>query len=195
MYRSSNSLMKNKIIYLTGFMGAGKSTIGPILANTIGWDSCDLDVLIEKKIGKKVRQIFEQEGESVFRKIETETLTELSIKSNLVVSLGGGTMADENNFAILKNSGTIIYLKASEDSFYKRLRYKRDRPSLALNETDDFTKEALVKRINSLMKDRIKYYEQADIVIDTDNSTIGRTVDKIVKLLKEKDKEGNSGNY
>lgn len=195
MYRSSNSLMKNKIIYLTGFMGAGKSTIGPILANTIGWDSCDLDVLIEKKIGKKVRQIFEQEGESVFRKIETETLTELSARTNLVVSLGGGTMADENNFAILKNSGTIIYLKASEDSFYKRLRYKRDRPSLALNETDDFTKEALVKRINSLMKDRIKYYEQADIVIDTDNSTIGRTVDKIVKLLKEKDKEGNSGNY
>lgn len=176
-------------------MGAGKSTIGPILANTIGWDSCDLDVLIEKKIGKKVRQIFEQEGESVFRKIETETLTELSARTNLVVSLGGGTMADENNFAILKNSGTIIYLKASEDSFYKRLRYKRDRPSLALNETDDFTKEALVKRINSLMKDRIKYYELADIVVDTDNSTIGRTVDKIVKLLKEKDKEGNSGNY
>lgn len=187
--------MKQKIIYLTGFMGAGKSTIGPILANTIGWDSCDLDVHIEKKIGKKVRQIFEQEGERFFRKIETETLMELSTRTNLVVSLGGGTMADENNLAILKNSGTIIYLKASDDSFYKRLRYKRDRPSLAVNETDDFTKETLIKRINNLMSDRIKYYEQAEIIIDTDNSTIGRTVDKIVKLLKVKDKEGNSDNH
>lgn len=180
--------MKNKIIYLAGFMGAGKSTIGPILANTIGWDSCDLDSLIEKKRGKKVRQIFEQDGEKFFRMIETEMLEELSAKSKLVVSLGGGTMANEKNLTILKNSGTIIYLKASADSFYKRLRYKRDRPSLGVNESEDFTKEKLVNRISDLMDDRVKYYEQADIIVETDNSTIGRTVDKIVKLLKQADK-------
>lgn len=180
--------MNNKIIYLAGFMGAGKSTIGPILANTIGWDFCDLDSLIEKKSGKKVRQIFEQDGEKFFRMIETEMLEELSAKSKLVVSLGGGTMANEKNLYILKNSGTIIYLKASADSFYKRLRYKRDRPSLGVNESEDFTKEKLVNRISDLMDDRVKYYEQADIIVETDNSTIGRTVDKIVKLLKQADK-------
>jgi len=164
-------------------MGAGKSTIGPILANTIGWDSCDLDILIEKKLGKKIRQIFEQDGEKYFRKIEAEMLLELSKKNNLVVSLGGGTMANENNLAILKESGTTIYLKASADSFYKRLRYKRDRPSLGVNESEDFTKDKLIGRINQLMDKRKKYYEQADIIIDTDNSSVGRTVDKIVKLL------------
>jgi shikimate kinase len=181
--------MHTKIIFLTGFMGAGKSTIGPILANTIGWDSCDLDLIIEKKIGKKVRQIFEQDGEKFFRKIETAILEELSRKNNLVVSLGGGTMSNEENLAILKNSGVIIYLKASTDSFYKRLRYKRDRPSLGINESEDFTKEKLVSRINNLMEDRVKYYEQANIIVNTDNSTVGQTVDKIVNLLKLTNKD------
>lgn len=170
-------------------MGAGKSTIGPILANTIGWDSSDLDVFIEKRVGKKVRQIFEEDGEECFRKIETEILQELSKKNNLVVSLGGGTMASETNLAILKKTGTTIYLKASADSFYKRLRYKRDRPSLRVNESEDFTKEKLVQRINNLMDDRLKYYEQADIIIETDHSSIGKTVDKIVRLLERTDRD------
>jgi len=184
--------MKNKIIYLAGFMGAGKSTIGPILANTIGWDSCDLDLLIEKQQSKKIKQIFEQEGEKFFRKIETEMLKAISTKSNLVVSLGGGTMASESNLAILKKSGTTIYLKASADSFYKRLKYKRDRPSLNVNESENFTKDKLVDRINDLMNKRKKFYEQADITVDTDNSSVGRTVDKIVKLLKKTNVEKNS---
>jgi shikimate kinase len=181
--------MKNKIIYLAGFMGAGKSTIGPILANTIGWDFYDLDLLIEEKTGKKVRQIFEEEGEDYFRKIESEMLLEVSQKANSVVSLGGGTMANEKNLAVLKNSGTTIYLKATTDSFYNRLRYKRDRPSLAVNESEDFTKEKLVNRINHLMSNREKFYEQADIIVDTDNFSVGKTVDKIVKLLKQTDVE------
>ena len=170
-------------------MGAGKSTIGPILANTIGWDSCDLDLLIEQKLDKKIRQIFEEDGEEYFRKIESDILLQLSKKNNLVVSLGGGTMANENNLAILKGSGTTIYLKASADSFYKRLRYKRDRPSLRVNESEDFTKDKLVDRINQLMEKREQFYDQADIIVDTNNSTVGGTVDKIVKLLKKEDAE------
>lgn len=177
--------MKNDIIYLAGFMGAGKSTIGPILANTIGWDFCDLDLLIESNVGKKVRQIFEQNGEDFFRKCESDMLLELSKKNKMVVSLGGGTMVSEKNFEILKNSGTIIYLKASTDSFYKRLKFKRDRPSLGVNEAEDFTKDKLVNRIDQLMTKRAKFYEQADIVVNTDNSSVGRTVDKIVKLLDD----------
>lgn len=166
-------------------MGAGKSTIGPILANTIGWDSCDLDLLVEKKVGKKVRQIFEQDGEKFFREAETKMLEELSTKTNLVVSLGGGAMANGNNLAILKKSGLTIYLKASTDSFYKRLIYKRDRPSLSINEAEDFNKEKFVNKINDLIIERTKFYEQADIVVDTDSSSVGKTVDKIVKLLKQ----------
>ncbi|NWF88647.1 MAG: shikimate kinase [Ignavibacteriaceae bacterium] len=175
--------MKNQIIYLAGFMGAGKSTIGPILANTIGWNFFDLDQLIEKKHNKKVRDIFEQEGESSFRKYESETLLELSNQNNLVVALGGGTMASDDNLKVLKKTGTTIYLKANTESFYKRLRYKRDRPNLGVNESDDFSKEKLTNRIDQLLAKRSQYYEQADIVIETDNYSVGKTVDKIVKLL------------
>jgi shikimate kinase len=175
----------HKIIYLTGFMGAGKSTIGPILANTIGWESCDLDVVIEKKTDKKVRQIFVEEGEKYFREIETEMLKELSTQLNLVVSLGGGTMASEKNLSILKSTGLTIYLKASPESFYKRLKHKRNRPSLGDPEAEDYNEYNLLNRINDLMGNRSEYYEQADIIVDTDNSTVGKTVDRIVKMLKK----------
>lgn len=170
-------------------MGAGKSTIGPILANTIGWNSCDLDLLIEEKLGKKVRQVFEEDGEEYFRNVETEILADVSAKSQLVVSLGGGTMASKRNLEILKKNGLTIYLKASTDSFYKRLRFKRDRPNLAVNESEEFSKDNLVSRINHLMNSREKFYEQADITINTDNSSVGKTVDKIVKLINQVDWE------
>ena len=85
-------------------MGAGKSTIGPILANTIGWDFFDLDSVIEKKVGKKVKMIFEQDGEEYFRRIESDTLVELSKNSKVVVSLGGGTMTSEMALSVLKSS-------------------------------------------------------------------------------------------
>ena len=107
--------MKNTI-YLTGFMGSGKSTIGPILANTLGWDFFDLDKLVENKTGKKIRDIFEQEGESYFRKIETDTLREISESKNVIISLGGGTIANKENIEIMKNTGKIIYLKVSLDT-------------------------------------------------------------------------------
>lgn len=81
--------MNKKVVYLTGFMGSGKSTIGPILANTLGWDFYDLDNLIENKTGMKIREIFEAYGEDHFRKLERQTLLEITDEVNIVVSLGG----------------------------------------------------------------------------------------------------------
>jgi len=175
--------MKN-IIFLTGFMGSGKSTVGPILANTLGWNFFDLDRVIEEKTGKKIREIFEQDGEEYFRKLETKTLKEVSANNNVIISLGGGTIASDENIKILKNTGTLVYLKMSEEAAYERLKHKRDRPSLK-NTSEDFSKERLMSTINELMKTRVKYYEQADFKIDTDKSTVGRTVDKIVKLISK----------
>ena len=76
--------MIKRIFYLAGFMASGKSTIGPILANTIGWDFYDLDKEVEKKEGGKIVRIFENEGKKYFRRIEAEILRNLSIKKNLV---------------------------------------------------------------------------------------------------------------
>ncbi len=174
--------MNDKIVYLTGFMGAGKSTVGPILANTLGWDYFDLDKVIEERLGKKIKQIFEDSGEPFFRQVESEVLKELSKNKNIIISLGGGTIVNNNNLKIIRDTGKIIYLKASVDSIYKRLAFKRDRPNLII-EGEEFSKEKLIQKINNLFLTREKFYNQADITINTDNVTIGVTVDKISKII------------
>ena len=175
--------MKKKIYYLTGFMAAGKSTIGPILANTLGWNFYDLDKEVEKEERLKVVEIFEQKGEDYFRKSETALLEKLSQDDESIISLGGGAIASDVNFRIIKSTGKIIYLKSSPEMAYKRLRFKRDRPAFVFEGEEVPSKEEFLERINKLLESRKKYYEQADFVIDTDNQTVGKTVDIIAKYI------------
>jgi shikimate kinase len=175
--------MTNKI-YLTGFMGSGKSTIGPILANTLGWDFFDLDIIIEQKEGKKISRIFEENGEEYFRNLETEILKDLAARENVIVALGGGTITNQDNIDFLKKIGMIIYIKISAESAYKRLRFKRDRPILSRNGTVNLSKTEFIGKIAQLLSARNRYYEQADIIIETDNLPIGVTIDKIAKAIK-----------
>jgi len=184
--------LKNKknIIYLTGFMGAGKSTIGPILANTFGWDYYDLDKVIEKKIGKKIKEIFKDDGEKYFRDAERDILKELSKGKNLIISLGGGTIANPANLQTLKYTGDIVYLKVSPEEIFKRVAFKKDRPLLNPND-EKVSGEVLMEKILRLYNERKKFYEQADIIIDTDNTSVGQTVDEISKLIYKLQKPEN----
>lgn len=175
--------MASHRIYLTGFMGAGKSTVGPILANTLGWEFYDLDRVIEKNQNKKIKEIFEAEGEDYFRKLEMSMIMELSKIDNAVISLGGGTIRNEEILNLLKSTGKLIYLKTSPEASYKRLRYKRDRPNLINEQEDEPSKDELLDKINNLLETRSKYYEQADFTINTDSFSVGKTIDKIVKLI------------
>ncbi|MDF1612742.1 shikimate kinase [Stygiobacter electus] len=170
-------------IYLTGFMTSGKSTIGPILANVLGYDFYDLDKEIEESEKLSVVEIFEKYGEKYFREAESKILNELSKKDNLVISLGGGTIVNQKNFDMMKNSGTIIYLKVSPNTLYKRLKHKTDRPifkDLVLNNKNE---AEFIKRISELMEKRKQYYEMADIIIDTELTSFGKTVDRIAKKI------------
>ena len=175
--------MKKKTYYLTGFMAAGKSTIRPILANTLGWDFYDLDKEVEKKEGMKIVDLFNKKGEDYFRKSETEILTQLSSKNEVIISLGGGAIASEENFNIIKSTGKIIYLKFSAEMAYKRLRFKGDRPAFIFEGEELLTKEQFIERINELFNSRKKYYEQCDFTVDTDSQSVGKTVDKIAKFI------------
>lgn len=175
--------MKKKIYYLTGFMAAGKSTIGPILANTLGWNFFDLDKEVENQEGMKVVEIFNKKGENYFRKVETELLKGFSEKDESIISLGGGAIASEENFNIIKSSGKIIYLKSSPEMAYKRLRFKRDRPAFIFEGEEVPTQEEFLLRINKLLDARKGYYEQADFIIDNDNQAVGKTVDIIAKYI------------
>jgi shikimate kinase len=174
-----------KIIYLTGFMTSGKSTIGPILANVLGWEFNDLDRVIEERENKSVVEIFEQNGEEYFRDLEHDLLSQFSKMDKLILSLGGGSIAYDRNLKILKNSGKIVYLKSSPEMIYQRIKNKIDRPifrDLVLSHTakpKDF-----VDRIDKYLSKREPYYLEADIHIDTDKTSIGVTVDKLAKTLK-----------
>lgn len=183
--------MSDKRIFLTGFMTSGKSTIGPILANVLGLDFYDLDKEIEKEEKLSVVEIFESKGEQYFRDIESKILRELSKRNNIIISLGGGTITNTDNYELMKRSGKVVYLKVSPSNLYKRLKNKTDRPifkDLVLNEKPQ---EDFIQRIKELLEKRSVYYEKADLIINTDISPIGITVDKIAKkilgLFHEKD--------
>lgn len=166
-------------------MASGKSTIGPILANTLGWNFLDLDKLVEKEAGKSIKKIFEEEGEEYFRKLETQTLRKTNDLENYIIALGGGTIVSDINLEIIKSSGYLIYLESSPEETYKRLRFKRDRPALLFNGEEEPSKIEFLEKINSLLQMRINYYNQADIKINTDNCTVGKTVDRISHIIRK----------
>jgi shikimate kinase len=170
-------------IYLTGFMGSGKSTIGPILANTIGYDFVDVDRMIEQRAGKSVNAIFKEDGEQRFRELERALLVDLSAKSHLVISLGGGTIADSANFQMISTSGIVVYLRATPEQIFKRMQRKTDRPILTDVNGDRLGEDELRARIHELYVKREPYYARADITIPTDERKVGITVDFIVKHL------------
>ncbi len=185
-------MSKNDIIFLTGFMTSGKSTIGKILANVLGWNFYDLDKEIEQRAGKKITEIFEEEGEEKFRSLENKILKEITRGQKLVIALGGGAIANEKNLKICKEQGTIIYLKVEQKELLRRLRKKVDRPlfrNLVLNEASD---EEMLAKIKSLLEEREKYYNQADIVFPTDDSPVGKTVDDLAKTIRRYFRESKS---
>ena len=175
--------MMGNIFYLSGFMASGKSTIGPIVANTLAWDFIDLDIEIEKKENKKITKIFSDDGEDYFRKRETEILREIAVRDKLIIALGGGTLIKSENRNIIKSTGKLIFLKTSSQVAYNRLKYKKDRPVLLKND-EEIDPETYKDRIKSLMEKRKDIYSIADYTFNTDDDSVGETVDNIVKVIR-----------
>jgi shikimate kinase len=174
---------RNHRIYLTGFMGSGKSTIGPILANTLGYDFVDVDKAIEEQTGQTVKELFQSMGEEYFRVLERDLIRKLLLSDDLVISLGGGTIADTVNFPVIRQSGVLVYLKTDPEQLLKRLHHKTDRPVLVDVAGDRLSEDALRLRIQELYSRREQFYNQADIIITTDEQKVGITVDQIVRRL------------
>jgi len=180
-----NEMHKNRI-YLTGFMGSGKSTIGPILANVLGWNFSDLDKLIEKDLGDSVTNIFAAHGELYFREKERELLHQSTTEENIVLSLGGGTLTTKQNLEIIKKTGISIYLKSSPEEIFRRLKYKVDRPLLKSENGEPLSVFETKNKISELLHKREPTYLQADIVYQVDNISVGKTVDDLIKLIERK---------
>jgi shikimate kinase len=174
---------RNRRIYLTGFMGSGKSTIGPILANVLGYEFVDLDDAVAAREGKTVREIFRDHGESYFRRKECETIAELSLRDRLIVSLGGGTLADQESLAIVTSTGILVYLKVPVEEIVRRLRNKTDRPMVLGPDGERLNEEELRQRILHLLAQREPFYAHADLTILADQTRLGLTVDRLVREL------------
>ena len=168
--------MSERNIYLVGFMGTGKTTVGKILAKKLKKEFVEMDEEIEKKEGRKIVDIFRLFGESYFRKVEKKVLKEIASCSNLVVSCGGGVVVDEENLKILKKTGIIICLKAIPSVIYERTKKTKERP--LLNVPDP------LKKIKELLAKRAPFYAKADYFVNTSTLTPEEVSEEIIKILK-----------
>jgi shikimate kinase len=170
------SLAPEASIVLIGLMGAGKTTIGASLAKRLGKSFVDVDHELEARTGVSVATIFEVEGEAHFRDRETATLRELSTKSNMVLSTGGGAVLRPENRDILRAIGTVIYLHAPPEISYQRLRRSRDRPLLKTGDP--------LQRLQTLYGERDALYrETAHHIIESDREHCSQVVQAVVERL------------
>ena len=170
-------------IFLTGFMGSGKSTVGPILANSIGYSFVDLDRLIEQRNDKSVKRIFQEDGEQFFRGEELAVLEELATKDKMVVALGGGTLAEPEAFQSVNRSGILVYLKVPPEELLKRLQHKTDRPLLMDAEREPVAGGSPARADDGALHQQGTLYERADVIVLADEQRLGLTVDHLVRML------------
>jgi shikimate kinase len=147
-------------IYLMGFMGCGKTKIGTLLAREMGYPYIDTDVCIAEESGMSINAIFETEGESGFRAREKSLIERISRLERHVVSLGGGTVVDQDNWRILSESGTTIALSYPPEIIAARLEKKKDRPLL-----NAYSGHDRIGRIAALMAVRTPCYQKADLML------------------------------
>lgn len=163
-------------IFLIGYMGSGKSTVGKKLARKLKLDFFDLDELIEKKAGKKIPDIFRDLGENTFRHIEKETLAEILLTDNYVLSTGGGTPCFFNNMELMIENGITLYLRMEAGMLAHRLLHsKTERPLVAGK-----SKEGLLAFISQNLTEREAFYSQAKFVVNGAELRI----EDVVKLIE-----------
>lgn len=169
--------MLKKNIFLTGFMGSGKTSLGKILSGMLDVDVFDTDELITRLQGMSVAEIFSSYGESFFRDRESEVLELLGQKApgTCVVSTGGGAVLREKNRAAIKKSGLVVYLDISAEEAYCRLKETEGRPLLKA--------ENPLERIEQLLKERTPFYLQADICIDVNGKALQEIAAELVAKL------------
>lgn len=163
-------------IVLCGFMGCGKTTVGRLLAQSLGYTFVDMDDYIEEKAGMRVSEIFAAQGEAAFRRMETEACRELSAESGLVIAAGGGALVQPGNPEILAAGGVIVLIEVSPETVARRLKDDHTRPLLAVPD-----KEAAIRE---LMEKRLPIYRKAASVIVDGNRPAGAVAGEIRNACK-----------
>ena len=173
------SLLKGSLqgltVYLVGMMGVGKTTVGELLAQELGYQFFDTDTLITQVSKKSISDIFAEEGEEVFRSIESRVLGEISSYTRLVVATGGGIVMARQNWSYLQQ-GLVIWLDAPTSLLMERLQSDRTRPLLQTPNPE--------QRLQEIFQQRQVMYAQADLKVSlTDAQTPDIITAKIVELI------------
>lgn len=164
-------------IFLVGMMGAGKTTVGRLLARRLGKTFYDCDYEIERATGVKVAVIFEIEGEAGFRMREAKTLAELVRLKDIVLATGGGAVLAAENRRLLSGNGVVVYLRAAAADLWSRTRHDKNRP--LLKSADPLSK------LQQLYDERDPFYvEVADIIVDTGDQSLGSLAHKLEHQLQ-----------
>ncbi|MCH8306129.1 MAG: 3-dehydroquinate synthase [Candidatus Marinimicrobia bacterium] len=166
-------------IYIVGFMGAGKSVVGKLLAEKLERKYYDTDSLIEKAADKTISELFEESGEEQFRSVESSVLKKVSLEKNAVISCGGGLLLQEENRKIMSETGTIIFLDTSPETLLTRLIKSNDnRPLLkGLSDTEKLDK------IKEMLTDRLPHYRSSDYSVNSDDKSIEDVVNAVIKVF------------
>ena len=163
-------------IVLVGFMGSGKSTVARVLQQRIGYELVDMDQIIEDRAGKPISRIFEEDGEDVFRGMESGLLRELAMdgKEDRIISTGGGVVEREENRALLGKIGYVVWLKVTPATVLDRTSRSKNRPLLQTEDPEGRVLELMARR-------EPLYGEVADLTLETE----GLEVDEVMAGILE----------
>ena len=164
-----------KIIVLVGIMGAGKSTVGKILADRLGMRFFDADQEIERAAGCTITDFFEKYGEVEFRKGEERVISRILAGEPCVLATGGGAFMSEATRLLIKKIATSVWLRVSFEVLAKRLEKRFDRPLLQTADPQ--------QTLKALIKNRYPIYNDADFIVDAENDGVDITVSKVVECL------------
>ncbi|QAR34280.1 shikimate kinase [Geovibrio thiophilus] len=165
-----------KNIYLIGFMGTGKSTVGRLVAQKLGMEFCDTDAMVEEKSGMTISQIFDEMDEDAFRGMETDVLKEITERKNLVVSTGGGIVVTRGNMELMRSAGSLITLMASPEQIFDRIKDDKGRPLLQVaNPLDE---------IKQLIYDRAPFYINTDCIVETTELSPEDAAEEIIRFVE-----------
>lgn len=172
-------------IILIGMMGAGKTTVGKLLAQHLGKTFVDCDEEIQHRTGVTITHIFDIEGEAGFRQRETTAIEELVKRDNIVLATGGGAVLREQNRESLRRNGVVVYLKSTPADLWQRTRHDRNRP--LLQTADPRTK------LKELFAERDPLYAQtADIVMPTGKQNVHNLIHQLQRELERHAQTGHS---
>ena len=165
--------MEPSIVYLVGFMGAGKTSVGRRVAEILGWSFVDLDQRIEETSGESIRELFRREGEAYFRVLEGNELRRVSGQERTVVALGGGAFCSTENQLLIQTTGVSVWLDAPIDLLYSRCSVDSTRPLLTNR-----------KEMKELLERRRPFYEKANLHLEVADLSVEEIARRVLAALR-----------